>query len=82
MRLRFDLVLAVVVTLAPLAGTAQPEAPLAAGEVPSRPEVRKAGPVFGPAVQKSYWTLNFQKRPSCTWVGCSHGVAVTAPGAE
>jgi hypothetical protein len=32
--------------------------------------------------QKSYWTLNFQKRPSCTCVGCSQGVAVTASGAE
>ena len=41
MRLRFDLVLAVVVALAPLAGTAQPEAP-PAGEAPSRQEVRKA----------------------------------------
>jgi hypothetical protein len=41
-RLRFDLVLAAVVALAPLAGAAQPEAPPAAGEAPSRQEIRKA----------------------------------------
>jgi hypothetical protein len=40
-RLRFDLVLAAAVALAPLAGTAQPEQ-LRAGEAPSRAEVRKA----------------------------------------
>lgn len=42
MRLRLDVVLAVVVALAPLAGAAQPEAPLAAGEAPSRAEIREA----------------------------------------
>jgi hypothetical protein len=41
-RLRFDVVLAVVVAVAPLASTAQPEAPLPAGVVPSRAEIRKA----------------------------------------
>jgi hypothetical protein len=41
-RLRFDVLLAVVVAVAPLAGTAQPEAPLPAGAAPSRPEIRKA----------------------------------------
>jgi hypothetical protein len=41
-RLRFDLVLAAVVALAPLAGAAQPEAPPPAGVAPSRPEIRKA----------------------------------------
>jgi hypothetical protein len=40
--LRFDLVLAVVVALVPVAGAAQPEAAPAVGEVPSRPEIRKA----------------------------------------
>jgi hypothetical protein len=41
-RLRFDLVLAAVVALAPSAGTAQPETPPPGAEVPSRPEIRKA----------------------------------------
>lgn len=43
MRLRPDLVLVAAVALAPLVGAAQPETPfIAAGEAPTRPEVRKA----------------------------------------
>jgi len=42
-RLRPDLLLAAFVALAPLVGAAQPETPfIAAGETPTRPEVRKA----------------------------------------
>ena len=42
MRLRFELVLAAHLALAPLAATAQPEPPSPAGEAPAREEVRKA----------------------------------------
>ena len=42
MRLRLELVLAAVVAIAPLAGVAQPDAPVAAGETPTRAEVRNA----------------------------------------
>ena len=43
MRLRPDLVLALVVAMAPMTGAAQPEAPaVAAGDAPARAEVRKA----------------------------------------
>ena len=43
MRSRLEVLLAALVVLAPLALDAQPEAPLvAAGDVPTRPEVEKA----------------------------------------
>lgn len=42
MRLRFELLLAGVLTLAPLAATAQPESPPVSGEEPAREEIRKA----------------------------------------